>query len=75
MSWMGTPDRDGGVAALVGVPVADACALGYLAEAPVEDILGVEVAVFVAELASNYRLESGACGVRSAHTGPSPAWR
>ena len=37
MSWIGTPlwqlvERDGGVAALVGVPVADACSLGHLAE-------------------------------------------
>jgi hypothetical protein len=42
-------DRDGGVAALMGVPMADARTLGRLAEAPVERVLGVRVAVLVAE--------------------------
>jgi hypothetical protein len=53
MSWIGTPvvahDRDGGVTSLVGVPVADARSLGHLAESPVERVLGVRMAVLVAE--------------------------
>ena len=42
-------DRDGCVPALVSVPVADARSLGHLAEPPVERVLGVWVAVLVAE--------------------------
>src|SRR3984885_3253559 len=42
-------DRDGGVAALVGVPVANARLLGHLAEVPVESTRRVHRAVLVAE--------------------------
>ena len=42
-------DRDHSVTSLVGVLVMDACSLDHLAEAPVERLLGVWVAVFTAE--------------------------
>ena len=44
ISWIGDAvaahDRDGGVPSLVGVPVADACSFGHLAEAPDEGVAG-----------------------------------
>src|SRR5579859_6518794 len=46
---VGAHDRYRGVPAFVGMPVADACSLGHLAEPPVERVAGVHVPVLVAE--------------------------
>ena len=46
---VGAHDRNGRVPSLMGVPMADACTPGYLAEPPVERVAAVLTPVLIAE--------------------------